>query len=109
MYVIMEEMVQPRMGLYNPGAGVFGRSVLAPIWSGTEDQIQTSAVPALREGHHSHADIGEWDVVFARTDPEAGRRGIEAPGTQSHHLHVRMSTHRRPHLWHRRQACSWLG
>lgn len=27
MCVIAEEMVQHRMGLYNPGAGVFGRSV----------------------------------------------------------------------------------
>ncbi len=116
MCVVMEEMVQHRLGLYNPGAGVFGRNVPAPIWSGTEEQIQKYAVPALREGHHtffaitepsggsdpagamqtravrkgdvyvingnkifiSHADIGEWGVLFARTDPEAGRRGISA-------------------------------
>jgi acyl-CoA dehydrogenase len=114
MCVLTEEMVQHRMGLYNPGAGVFGRSVPTPIWAGTEEQIQKYAVPALREGHHtffaitepsggsdpagairtqavrhgdnyilngskifiSHADIGEWGVVFARTNPEAGRKGI---------------------------------
>jgi acyl-CoA dehydrogenase len=116
MCVLMEEMVQHRLGLYNPGAGVFGRHVPTPIWAGTEEQIQKYAVTALREGHHtffaitepsggsdparaiqtravrqgdmyvlngskifiSHANSGEWGIVFARTDPEAGRRGISA-------------------------------
>ncbi len=116
MCVVMEEMVQHRLGLYNPGAGVFGRHVPTPIWAGTEEQIQKYAVTALREAHHtffaitepsggsdpagamqtqavrkgdvyvlngnkifiSHADIGAWGVVFARTNPEGGRRGISA-------------------------------
>jgi acyl-CoA dehydrogenase len=116
MCVIQEEMVQHRMGLYNPGAGAFGRSVPTPIWAGTEEQIQKYAVTALRAAHHtffaitepsggsdpagaiqtravrkgdvyvlngnkifiSHADVGEWGVVFARSNPEAGRRGISA-------------------------------
>ncbi|HUJ74298.1 MAG TPA: acyl-CoA dehydrogenase family protein [bacterium] len=114
--VLHEEMVQHRMGLYHPGAGVFGRPIPPSIWAGTEEQIQRYAVPAVREGYHtffaitepsggadpagairtravrkgdryilngrkifiSHAHIGAWGVVFARTDPEGGRAGISA-------------------------------
>jgi acyl-CoA dehydrogenase len=116
MCVLQEQMCQHRMGLYNPGAGVFGRTPPPVIWAGTEEQIQKYAVPtlknasytffaitepsggsdpagaiqcrAVREGDHyvlngtkiftSHAHEAEWGVVFARTDPKAGRAGITA-------------------------------
>jgi acyl-CoA dehydrogenase len=116
MCVLMEEMCQHRGGLYNPGAGVFGRTPPPVIWGGTEEQIQKYAARtlkdanytffaitepsggsdpagaiqcrAVREGDHyvlngqkifiSHAHEAEWGVVFARTDPSAGRGGITA-------------------------------
>ena len=116
MCVLMEEMCQHRGGLYNPGAGVFGRTPPPVIWGGTEEQIQKYAVAtlknatytffaitepsggsdpagaiqcrAVRDGDHyvlngqkifiSHAHEAEWGVVFARTDPGAGRAGITA-------------------------------
>ncbi len=114
MSVLLEEMSQHRMGLYNPGCGVFGRNPPPVIFGGTREQIEKYAVPTLREGHHtffaitepsggsdpagaiqargvkqgdhwvlngtkifiSHADEGEWGVVFVRTDPAKGRQGI---------------------------------
>jgi acyl-CoA dehydrogenase len=116
MCVLMEEMCQHRGGLYNPGAGVFGRTPPPVIWGGTEEQIQKYAActlkdatytffaitepsggsdpagaiqcRAVREGDHyvlngqkifiSYVHEAEWDVVFARTDPSAGRGGITA-------------------------------
>jgi len=116
MCVLQEQMCQHRMGLYNPGAGVFGRTPPPVIWAGSENQIQKYAVPtlknatytffaitepsggsdpagaiqcrAVRDGDHyvlngtkifsSHAHEAEWGVVFARTDPKAGRAGITA-------------------------------
>jgi acyl-CoA dehydrogenase len=114
MCVLLEEMSQHRMGLYNPGCGVFGRYPPPVIWAGTPAQIEKYAVPALRDGYHtffaitepaggsdpagaiqsrgvrrgdrwvlngskmfiSHAHEAEWGVVFVRTDPSRGRRGI---------------------------------
>jgi acyl-CoA dehydrogenase len=116
MSVILEEMSQHRMGLYNPGCGVFGRPPAAFIFGGSPEQIERYAVPAIREGHHtffaitepsggsdpagaiqttavrrgdrwvlngtkifiSRADLGEWGVVFARTDRAKGRAGVSA-------------------------------
>ena len=116
MCVLQEQMCQHRMGLYNPGAGVFGRTPPPVIWAGTDAQIRKYAVPTLqnatytffaitepsggsdpagaiqcratRDGDHyvlngtkifsSHAHEAEWGVVFARTDPQAGRAGITA-------------------------------
>ncbi|OGK84530.1 MAG: hypothetical protein A2X52_11705 [Candidatus Rokubacteria bacterium GWC2_70_16] len=63
MSVLLEEMAQHRMGLYNPGCGVFGRNVPPVIWGGTRAQIEKYAVPALREGHHT---------FFAITEPSGG-------------------------------------
>jgi acyl-CoA dehydrogenase len=114
--VLLEEMVQHRMGLYHPGAGVFGRPVPHSIWAGSEEQIQQYAVPAIRNGNYcffaiteptggsdpagairttavrrgdryvlngtkvfiSHANLAKWGVVYARTDAQAGRKGISA-------------------------------
>jgi len=114
MSVILEEMSQHRMGLYNPGCGVFGRYPPPVIYGGTEAQIQKYAVPTLREGSYtffaitepsggsdpagsiqcravkdgdtwvlngtkifiSHAHEANWGVVFVRTDPTKGRKGI---------------------------------
>jgi len=114
MSVILEEMSQHRMGLYNPGCGVFGRYPPPVIYGGTEEQIQKYAVPTLREGSYtffaitepsggsdpagaiqcravkqgdfwvlngtkifiSHAHEADWGVVFVRTDPTKGRKGI---------------------------------
>jgi acyl-CoA dehydrogenase len=116
MCVLQEQMCQHRMGLYNPGAGVFGCTPPLVIWAGTDEQIHKYAVPtlknasytffaitepsggsdpasaiqcrAVRDGKHyvlngtkifsSHAHEAEWGVVFARTDPKAGRAGITA-------------------------------
>jgi len=63
MCVLMEEMAQHRMGLYNPGAGVFGRSLPPVIWAGTEEQIQKYAVPAVKNA---------WHTFFAITEPSGG-------------------------------------
>jgi acyl-CoA dehydrogenase len=115
MCVVLEEMAQHRMGLYNPGCGVFGRYPPPVIYGGTPEQIRRYAVPTIRDGLHtffaiteprsggsdparairtradrdgdlwvlngskifiSHAHEAEWGVVFARSNPEAGRRGI---------------------------------
>jgi acyl-CoA dehydrogenase len=59
MCVLLEEMSQHRMGLYNPGCGVFGRYPPPVIWGGTKEQIAKYAVPALREGYHTFFAITE--------------------------------------------------
>jgi len=63
MCVLMEEMCQHRGGLYNPGAGVFGRTPPPVIWGGNEDQIQKYAVPTLKHGTYT---------FFAITEPSGG-------------------------------------
>ncbi len=63
MCIALEEMAQHRMGLYNPGCGVFGRNPPPPIWSGTPTQIEKYAVPAVREG---------YETFFAITEPSGG-------------------------------------
>ena len=40
MAVLVEEMAQHRMGLYNTGCGVFGRNPPPAIWAGTKAQIE---------------------------------------------------------------------
>ncbi len=63
MCVLLEEMAQHRMGLYNPGCGVFGRYPPAVIWGGTRQQIEKYAVAALRQGYYT---------FFAITEPSGG-------------------------------------
>ncbi len=63
MCVLTEEMAQHRMGLYNPGAGVFGRNPPPVIYGGSEEQIQAYAVPTLKNG---------WHTFFAITEPSGG-------------------------------------
>src|SRR5262245_3504437 len=63
MSVILEEMAQHRMGLYNPGGGVFGRPPAPFIFGGSPAQIERYAVPAIRESHHT---------FFAITEPSGG-------------------------------------
>ena len=63
MCVVLEEMAQHRMGLYNPGCGVFGRHPPPAIWGGTRAQIEKYAVPAIREGH---------ETFWAITEPSGG-------------------------------------
>jgi acyl-CoA dehydrogenase len=63
MCVILEEMAQHRMGLYNPGCGVFGRNPAPVIWGGTRRQIEKYAVPAVREG---------YETFWAITEPSGG-------------------------------------
>lgn len=63
MCVLLEEMAQHRMGLYNPGGGVFGRYPPTVIWGGAREQIEKYAVPALREGYYT---------FFAITEPSGG-------------------------------------
>ena len=63
MSVLLEEMSQHRMGLYNPGCGVFGRTLAPFIFAGSAEQIERYAVPALREG---------YKTFFAITEPSGG-------------------------------------
>ncbi len=63
MCVLMEEMCQHRGGLYNPGAGVFGRRPPPVIWGGTEEQIQKYAVQTLKNATYT---------FFAITEPSGG-------------------------------------
>ncbi len=63
MCVLLEEMAQHRMGLYNPGCGVFGRYPPPVIWRGTRAQIEKYAVPMLREG---------YETFWAITEPSGG-------------------------------------
>jgi acyl-CoA dehydrogenase len=63
MCVLLEEMSQHRMGLYNTGCGVFGRNPPPAIWAGTVEQIAKYAVPTIREG---------WETFFAITEPSGG-------------------------------------
>jgi acyl-CoA dehydrogenase len=61
--VVLEEMSQHRMGLYNPGCGAFGRYPPPVIWGGTREQIEKYAVPAVRDG---------FETFFAITEPSGG-------------------------------------
>ena len=63
MCVLLEEMSQHRMGLYNPGCGAFGRYPPPVIWGGTREQIEKYAVPAIREG---------YETFYAITEPSGG-------------------------------------
>jgi acyl-CoA dehydrogenase len=63
MCVVLEEMAQHRMGLYNPGCGAFGRYPPPVIWGGTPAQIEQYALPALREG---------YETFWAITEPSGG-------------------------------------
>jgi acyl-CoA dehydrogenase len=63
MCVLIEEMAQHRMGLYNTGCGVFGRYPPPVIWRGTRAQIEKFAVPMLREG---------YETFWAITEPSGG-------------------------------------
>jgi acyl-CoA dehydrogenase len=63
MCVALEEMSQHRMGLYNPGCGVFGRYPPPAIWAGNKAQIEKYAIPAVREG---------TKTFFAITEPSGG-------------------------------------
>ena len=63
MCVALEEMSQHRMGLYNPGCGVFGRYPPPAIWAGSKAQIEKYAVPAIRDG---------VKTFFAITEPSGG-------------------------------------
>src|SRR5438874_6304842 len=63
MCVVLEEMAQHRMGLYNAGCGVFGRNPPPAIWAGSKEQIKKYAEPTVREG---------WRTFFAITEPSGG-------------------------------------
>src|SRR5437867_1745072 len=63
MCVALEEMSQHRMGLYNPGCGVFGRYPPPAIWAGSKEQINKYAVPTIRDG---------LKTFFAITEPSGG-------------------------------------
>src|SRR5262249_38315623 len=61
--VLLEEMSQHRLGLYAPGAHVFGRYPPPVIYAGTREQIERYAVPTLKHG---------WKTFFAITEPTGG-------------------------------------
>ena len=59
----MEEMASIDGGLYNPGAGVFGRTPPPVIWGGTEEQIQKYVARTLKDATYT---------FFAITEPSGG-------------------------------------
>ncbi len=63
MCLLTEEMAQHRMGLYNPGAGVFGRNPPPVIWAGNQSQIEKYAVGTIKNA---------WHTFFAITEPSGG-------------------------------------
>ena len=63
MCVLTEEMAQHRMGLYNPGCGVFGRTPPPVIYAGTEEQKRTYAGGTIKNA---------WHTFFAITEPSGG-------------------------------------
>jgi acyl-CoA dehydrogenase len=63
MCVLMEEMAQHRMGLYNPGAGVFGRTPPPVIWAGNKEQLEKYAAPTIKNA---------WHTFYAVTEPSGG-------------------------------------
>jgi len=63
MCVLTEEMAQHRMGLYNPGAGVFGRTPPPVIWAGNKDQIEKYAGGSIKNA---------WHTFYAVTEPSGG-------------------------------------
>ena len=63
MCVLTEEMAQHRMGLYNPGCGVFGRTPPPVIYAGTEEQKRTYAAGTIKNA---------WHTFFAITEPSGG-------------------------------------
>ena len=63
MCVVVEEMSQHRMGLYNAGCGVFGRTPPSAIYGGTREQIEKYVVPTLKNG---------WHTFYAITEPSGG-------------------------------------
>ena len=114
--VVAEEAAKHRMGAYNPAGGAFGQDPPNIIFSGTPEQIQRWAVPAIANGTHtfvaitepsggsdparaiqtraerrgnkwvlngrkvfiSKVDKAEWGIVFARSRPDPGGRGVTA-------------------------------
>ena len=63
MCVALEAMSQHRMGLYNPGCGVFGRYPPPAIWAGSKAQVEKYAVPALREEHPLITDLSRQSML----------------------------------------------
>jgi acyl-CoA dehydrogenase len=74
MSVILEEMAQHRMGLYNPGCSVFGRPPAAFIFGGSREQIERYAVPTIRDGTRT---------FFAITEPSGGSDPANAIQTRA--------------------------
>ncbi len=74
MAVVREVMCQHRMGLYNTGCGVFGRSIPPSIWAGSEEQIEKFALPSIK---HS------WHHYFAITEPGGGSDPANAIQTKA--------------------------
>ena len=80
MSVLLEEMSQHRMGLYNAGCGVFGRYPPPVIYGGTREQIEKYAVPALRDG-------------FARSSPSPSRAAAPIPPNAIQSRGVKQGSH----------------
>lgn len=57
--VVAEEAAKCRMGAYFPAAGAFGWDPPNVIFSGTERQIETYAVPTIAEGHATFVAVSE--------------------------------------------------
>lgn len=57
--VVTEEASRCRMGLYVPACGAMGSNPPNPILLGTRRQIETYAVPAIRDGRKAYVAISE--------------------------------------------------
>ena len=91
MCVALEEMSQHRMGLYNPGCGVFGRYPPPAIWAGSKAQIEKYAVPDhSRRGEdvlRHHRAVRRLRSRGGHPDPRGeARRPLGAQRAQGLHL-----------------------
>lgn len=72
--VLLEEMAQHRNGLYNPGYGVFGRSVPEVCFECSPEQAERYVTPAIRAGKKTFFAMSEPTPAEPRggADPAAG-------------------------------------
>ena len=81
MCVLTEEMAQHRMGLYNPGCGVFGRTPPPVIYAGTEEQKRS-----LRRRHDQECVAHVFRDHRAVGRLRSGRRDPVQGGSPGRHL-----------------------
>src|SRR5207249_6942400 len=98
MCVVLEEMAQHRLGLYNPGCGVFGRYPPPVIYAGSKEQIAKYAVPTIRDG---------LKTFFAITEPSGGSDPAGAIQTRAEKRGDRWVLNRRKVFTSRAHDAPW--